>query len=47
MQGAKLRDEPSTIGIPDLKPIRYTTRWMPYEWQTDWFIQTFMRGSME
>jgi len=39
-QGAKLRGKPSTIGIPDLKPIRYATRSTPLEWQSDCFIRT-------
>jgi len=26
MQGAKIRDEPTTIGMADLKRIRYATR---------------------
>jgi len=38
--GAKLRGEPSTIGMADLKPIRYATRLMLLGWQTDRFNRT-------
>jgi len=38
--GAKSRGEPSTIGMADLEPIRWATRSMPVEWQTDRFIGT-------
>jgi len=31
MQGTKLRGEPSTIGMADLKPIRYAIRSTPLE----------------
>jgi len=40
MQSTKLRSEPSTIGMADLKSIRYATRSTPLEWQTKRFIRT-------
>jgi len=40
MQGAKIRNEPTTIGMADLKRIRYATRMTTLEWRTDRFIQT-------
>jgi len=35
-----VRGEPTTIGMADLKLIRYTTRTMALEWWTDRFIRT-------
>jgi len=37
----QLRGEPSTIGMTDLKPIRYVTRLPPLGWQTDGFIRQY------
>jgi len=40
MQGTKIRGEPTTIGLADLRHIRYAIRSTPFKWQTDCFIQT-------
>jgi len=40
MQGAKMRGEPTTIGIADLKLTCYATRMTVIEWQTDPFFWT-------
>jgi len=39
-QGTKMKGKPTTIGMEDLRLICYTTRSMPFKWQTDHFIQT-------
>jgi len=35
-----VKGEPTTIGMADLRRIRYATRTSALEWQTDHFIQT-------
>jgi len=47
MQGAKLRGEPTTISMANLKPICYATRFTLFDWK-NWplYSNRIMQGGM-